>query len=110
MMRKFRENSMELIDVFPEIPTSIRRIITLINNDNFDLNRNLKQLKQVENQVRKNSLRNYWYFSIFFLLIPPTIMAILFTSFDKLNLYFNFSVPYILIVLVLIFILRPRED
>ena len=110
LIKKFRENSTQLIDVFPEIPSSIRRIIDLINNDNFDLNKNIKQLKKVEEQISKHSLRNYWYFSIFFLLVPPAMMGVLLASFDKLNIYFNFSVPYILIALIIILILRPRDN
>ena len=109
ILKKFRDNSLDLIDIFPEIPISIRRIINLVNNDNFDLNENLKRLTNIENQIKKNNMRNYWYFSIFFLLLPPTIMAVFFTSFNKLNLYFNFAVPYILIAVLLIFILKPRE-
>ena len=110
MIKKFRKNSTQLIDVFPEIPISIRRIIDLINNDNFDLNRNLNQLKKVEKQIYKNSMRNYWYFSIFFLLVPPTMMGVFLASFDKLHIYFDFSVPYVLIALLFIFILKPKED
>ena len=96
MIKKFRKNSTQLIDVFPEIPISIRRIIDLINNDNFDLNRNLNQLKKVEKQIYKNSMRNYWYFSIFFLLVPPTMMGVFLASFDKFcTIYFDCPFIYI---------------
>ncbi|MEC9206207.1 MAG: 2-polyprenylphenol 6-hydroxylase [Pseudomonadota bacterium] len=108
LMKKFRENSSYLIDIFPEIPTSIHRIIRLVNSENFDLSKNLKQLMKIEEQIKKSRTRNYWYFSTIILLIPPVIMTALLLGFDKLYLAFNFLVPYVLIAFLLIFIFRPK--
>ena len=109
LMKKFRENSSYLIDIFPEIPTSIHRIIRLINNKGFDLDKNLKQLKRIEEEIKKNKTRNYWYFSVLIFLVPPTIMAIILSNFDKLDLFFSFLEFYVPIILLFIFLLKPKR-
>ena len=109
VMRKLQHNSSDLLEILPELPTTIRRFVNIINNDEFDINSNLKQLKVIEEKVKKNTLKNHWYFSIFLLLIPPTMITALFTIFDKLYYLGNFLLPYIIIVSLLILYSKPKR-
>ena len=109
VMRKLKHNSSDLLEILPELPTTIRRLVNIINNDEFDINSNLKQLKVIEEKIKKNTLKNYWYFSIFLLLIPPTMITALFTIFDKLHYLGNFLLPYIIVVSLLILYSKPKR-
>ena len=109
VMRKLKHNSSDLLEILPELPTTIRRLVNIINNDEFDINSNLKQLKVIEEKIKKNTLKNYWYFSIFLLLIPPTMITALFTIFDKLHYLGNFLLPYIIVVILLILYSKPKR-
>ena len=109
VMRKLKHNSSDLLEILPELPTTIRRLVNIINNDEFDINSNLKQLKVIEEKIKKNTLKNYWYFSIFLLLIPPTMITALFTIFDKLHYLGNFLLPYIIVIGLLILYSKPKR-
>jgi len=109
VMRKLKHNSSDLLEILPELPTTIRRLVNIINNDEFDINSNFKQLKVIEEKIKKNTLKNYWYFSIFLLLIPPTMITALFTIFDKLHYLGNFLLPYIIVVSLLILYSKPKR-
>ena len=109
VMRKLKHNSSDLLEILPELPTTIRRLVNIINNDEFDINSNLKQLEVIEENIKKNTLKNYWYFSIFLLLIPPTMITALFTIFDKLHYLGNFLLPYIIVVSLLILYSKPKR-
>ena len=109
VMRKLKHNSSDLLEILPELPTTIRRLVNIINNNEFDINSNLKQLKVIEEKIKKNTLKNYWYFSIFLLLIPPTMITALFTIFDKLHYLGNFLLPYIIVVSLLILYSKPKR-
>ena len=109
VMRKLKHNSSDLLEILPELPTTVRRLVNIINNNEFDINSNLKQLKVIEEKIKKNTLKNYWYFSIFLLLIPPTMITALFTIFDKLHYLGNFLLPYIIVVSLLILYSKPKR-
>ncbi len=109
VMRKLKYNSSDLLEILPELPAIIRRLVNIINNNEFDINSNLKQLKVIEEKIKKNTLKNYWYFSIFLLLIPPTMITALFTIFDKLHYLGNFLLPYIIVVSLLILYSKPKR-
>ena len=109
VMRKLKHNSSDLLEILPELPATIQRLVNIINNNEFDINSNLKQLKVIEEKVKKNTLKNHWYFSIFLLLIPPTMITALFTIFDKLYYLGNFLLPYIIIVSLLILYSKPKR-
>ena len=109
VMRKLKHNSSDLLEILPELPTTVRRLVNIINNNEFDINSNLKQLKVIEEKIKKNTLKNYWYFSIFLFLIPPTMITALFTIFDKLHYLGNFLLPYIIVVSLLILYSKPKR-
>ena len=109
VIKKLKHNSSDLLEILPELPTTIRRLVNIINNDEFDINSNLKQLKVIEEKIKKNSLKNYWYFSIFLLLVPPTMITALFTIFDKLHYLDIFLLPYIIVVTLLILYSKPKR-
>ena len=109
VMRKLKYNSSDLLEILPELPTTVRRLVNIINNNEFDINSNLKQLKVIEEKIKKNTLKNYWYFSIFLFLIPPTMITALFTIFDKLHYLGNFLLPYIIVVSLLILYSKPKR-
>ena len=109
VMRKLKHNSSDLLEILPELPTTVRRLVNIINNNEFDINSNLKQLKVIEEKIKKNTLKNYWYFSIFLFLIPPTMITALFTIFDKLHYLGDFLLPYIIVVSLLILYSKPKR-
>ena len=109
VMRKLKYNSSDLLEILPELPTTVRRLVNIINNNEFDINSNLKQLKVIEEKIKRNTLKNYWYFSIFLFLIPPTMITALFTIFDKLHYLGNFLLPYIIVVSLLILYSKPKR-
>ena len=109
VMRKLKHNSSDLLEILPELPATIRRLVNIINNNEFDINSNLKQLKVIEEKIKKNTLKNYWYFSIFLFLIPPTMITALFTIFDKLHYLGDFLLPYIIVVSLLILYSKPKR-
>ena len=100
-----KDNSSDLFDILPELPTSLRKIVNLINNDQLNLDNNLKKLSEIENIIDKNSRRNYWLisiliFSIFFFIITYLV---------SINLYSEYIFWYMLIIFILIISLRPKR-
>ncbi len=105
LLKKMKDSSSDLFDILPELPTSLRKIVNLINNDQLNLDNNLKKLSEIENIIDKNSRRNYWLisvliFSIFFFIITYLV---------SINLYSEYIFWYMLIIFVLIISLRPKR-
>ena len=105
LLKKMKDNSSDLFEILPELPTSLRKIVNLINNDKLNLDNNLKKLSEIENIIDKNSRRNYWLisiliFSIFFFIITYLV---------SINLYSEYIFWYMLIIFILIISLRPKR-
>ncbi|MBJ41267.1 MAG: hypothetical protein CMD84_03185 [Gammaproteobacteria bacterium] len=105
LLKKMKDNSSDLFEILPELPTSLRKIVNLINNDKLNLDNNLKKLSEIENIIDKNSRRNYWLisiliFSIFFFIITYLV---------SINLYSEYIFWYMLIIFILIMSLRPKR-
>ena len=64
ILKNLKNNSSEIIDLLPEIPGALRKIINLINNDQLNLDNNIKKLDMIEKSISKNTRRNYWMTAI----------------------------------------------
>jgi len=90
----------------PELPSVLRKIINLLNNDQLNLDRNIEKLNQIENSIFKSTKRNYWM-----------IAALVFTLFVTISTYFNLNnisinhpiYLYMVLISILIIVMRPRK-
>ena len=48
----------DTVDLLPELPGALRKVINLLNNDQLNLDRNLKNLDHIENSIFKSTRRN----------------------------------------------------
>ena len=105
VLKNLKNNSSEIIDLLPEIPGALRKIINLINNDQLNLDNNIKKLDMIEKSISKNTRRNYWMTAILIF----SLFAIVVTYLVHHNIYYQSIYWYILILTIVIIILRPRK-
>jgi hypothetical protein len=83
----------------------MRKVINLLNNDQLNLDRNLKKLEHIENSIFKSTRRNYWMSAILIF----TLFAITLTYLTINNILYQPIYLYILFFSILIIIMRPRK-
>jgi ubiquinone biosynthesis protein len=105
ILKALKDNSSEIIDLLPEIPGTLRKIINLINNDQLNLDNNIKKLDMIEKSISKNTRRNYWMTAILIF----SLFAIVVTYLVHNNIYYQSIYWYILILTIIIVMLRPRK-
>jgi ubiquinone biosynthesis protein len=105
ILKNLKNNSSEIIDLLPEIPGALRKIINLINNDQLNLDNNIKKLDMIEKSISKNTRRNYWMTAILIF----SLFAIVVTYLVHHNIYYQSIYWYILILTIVIIMLRPRK-
>ena len=105
ILKALKNNSSEIIDLLPEIPGALRKIINLINNDQLNLDNNIKKLDMIEKSISKNTRRNYWMTAILIF----SLFAIVVTYLVHNNIYYQSIYWYILILTIVIVMLRPRK-
>ena len=105
ILKALKDNSSEIIDLLPEIPGTLRKIINLINNDQLNLDNNIKKLDMIEKSISKNTRRNYWMTAILIF----SLFAIVVTYLVHNNIYYQSIYWYILILTIVIVMLRPRK-
>jgi len=105
VLKNLKNNSSEIIDLLPEIPGAVRKIINLINNDQLNLDNNIKKLDMIEKSISKNTRRNYWMTAILIF----SLFAIVVTYLVHHNIYYQSIYWYILILTIVIIMLRPRK-
>jgi ubiquinone biosynthesis protein len=105
ILKNLKNNSSEIIDLLPEIPGALRKIINLINNDQLNLDNNIKKLDMIEKSISKNTRRNYWMTAILIF----SLFAIVVTYLVHHNIYYYSIYWYILILTIAIIMLRPRK-
>jgi ubiquinone biosynthesis protein len=105
VLKNLKNNSSEIIDLLPEIPGALRKIINLINNDQLNLDNNIKKLDMIEKSISKNTRRNYWMTAILIF----SLFAIVVTYLVHHNIYYQSIYWYILILTIVIIMLRPRK-
>jgi len=76
-----------------------------LNNDQLNLDRNLKKLEHIENSIFKSTRRNYWMSAILIF----TLFAITLTYLTINNIVYQPIYLYILFFSILIIIMRPRK-
>ena len=105
ILKNLKNNSSEIIDLLPEIPGALRKMINLINNDQLNLDNNIKKLDMIEKSISKNTRRNYWMTAILIF----SLFAIVVTYLVHHNIYYQSIYWYILILTIVIIMLRPRK-
>ena len=105
ILKNLKNNSSEIIDLLPEIPSALRKMINLINNDQLNLDNNIKKLDMIEKSISKNTRRNYWMTAILIF----SLFAIVITYLVHHNIYYQSIYWYILILTIVIIMLRPRK-
>ena len=105
ILKTLKNNSSEIIDLLPEIPGALRKIINLINNDQLNLDNNIKKLDMIDKSISKNTRRNYWMTAILIF----SLFAIVVTYLVHNNIYYQSIYWYILILTIVIVMLRPRK-
>ncbi len=107
VLKNLKNNYSDMVDLLPELPSALRKIINLLNNDQLNLDRNLEKLNQIEKSIFKSTRRNYWMTaSLIF-----TLFVIISTYFYLNNLYIINHPIYLYMVLlsILIIVMRPRK-
>ena len=104
-LKNLKNNYSDIVDLLPELPGAMRKVINLLNNDQLNLDRNLKKLEHIENSIFKSTRRNYWMSAILIF----TIFAITLTYLIINNIVYQPIYLYILFFSILIIIMRPRK-
>ena len=104
-LKNLKNNYSDIVDLLPELPSAMRKVINLLNNDQLNLDRNLKKLEHIENSIFKSIRRNYWMSAILIF----TLFAITLTYLTINNILYQPIYLYILFFSVLIIIMRPRK-
>ena len=104
-LKNLRNNYSDIVDLLPELPGAMRKVINLLNNDQLNLDRNLKKLEHIENSIFKSTRRNYWMSAILIF----TLFAITLTYLTINNILYQPIYLYILFFSILIIIMRPRK-
>jgi len=105
ILKTLKDNSSEIIDLLPEMPSALRKIINLINNDQLNLDNSIKKLDMIEKSISKNTRRNYWMTVVLIF----SLFAIVITYLVHNNIYYQSIYWYILILTIIIVMLRPRK-
>ena len=104
-LKNLKNNYSDIVDLLPELPGAMRKVINLLNNDQLNLDRNLKKLEQIENSIFKSTRRNYWMSAILIF----TLFAITLTYLTINNIVYQPIYLYILFFSILISMMRPRK-
>ncbi|MFL2569047.1 MAG: 2-polyprenylphenol 6-hydroxylase [Gammaproteobacteria bacterium] len=104
-LKNLKNNYSDIVDLLPELPGAMRKVINLLNNDQLNLDRNLKKLEHIENSIFKSTRRNYWMSAILIF----TLFAITLTYLIINNIVYQPIYLYILFFSILIIIMRPRK-
>ena len=104
-LKNLKNNYSDIVDLLPELPGAMRKVINLLNNDQLNLDRNLKKLEHIENSIFKSTRRNYWMSAILIF----TLFAITLTYLTINNILYQPIYLYILFFSILIIMMRPRK-
>ena len=104
-LKNLKNNYSDIVDLLPELPGAMRKVINLLNNDQLNLDRNLKKLEHIENSIFKSTRRNYWMSAILIF----TLFAVTLTYLTINNIVYQPIYLYILFFSILIIIMRPRK-
>jgi len=105
ILKNLKNNSSEIIDLLPEIPGALRKIINLVNNDQLNLDNSIKKLDMIEKSISKNTRYNYWMIAILIF----SLFAIVVTYLVHYGIHYQSIYWYILILTIVIIMLRPRK-
>jgi len=104
-LKNLKNNYSDIVDLLPELPGAMRKVINLLNNDQLNLDRNLKKLEHIENSIFKSTRRNYWMSAILIF----TLFAITINYLTINNIFYQPIYLYILFFSILIIVMRPRK-
>ena len=104
-IKNLKDNYSDIVDLLPELPSTLRKVINLINNDQLNLDGNLKKLEHIENSIFKSTRRNYWITATLIF----SLLAIVLVYSIHLGIYPQAISWYIILLSILIVIMRPRK-
>lgn len=105
--KNLKNNYSDVIDLLPELPGALRKIINLLNNDQLNLDRNIEKLNHIESSIFKSTRRSYWMTAALIFSLFVVVVAYLLHS----NIYL-FDHPiywYMALLSILIIMMRPRK-
>ncbi len=105
IIKNIRDNSSDIVDLIPELPSTLRKVINLINNDQLNLDNNLRKLEHIEKSIYKSTRRNYWMMAILIF----SLFAIVITYLIHNNIFYQSIYWYLLALSIIIILLRPRK-
>ena len=100
VLKKIQKSSSELMDILPELPSSLRKLTNLIDNDQLNLEKNINKLRDIEEIIFRNSIRNFWL--LFILSIVLIIYGNYYLIVQKQHEFYY----YILSIILSFYILR----
>ena len=105
IIKNIRDISSDIVDLIPELPSTLRKVINLINNDQLNLDNNLRKLEHIEKSIYKSTRRNYWMMAILIF----SLFAIVITYLIHNNIFYQSIYWYLLALSIIIILLRPRK-
>tara|TARA_B100000575_G_C23076216_1_gene619914 strand:- start:502 stop:1440 length:939 start_codon:yes stop_codon:yes gene_type:complete len=105
VIRKLQKSAYEMVDIIPDLPSSIRRLTNIINNDQINLEKNIEKLRDIEMRILTNSIRNYYYMFISLFILIVFVNSYLFITGQHLDYYYYASA----FILFIFYLYRPKR-
>jgi len=106
VIKNIKDNYSDFLELLPEIPSSFRKIINLLNNDQLNLDKNLRKLDRIEKSIYKNTTRNYWMTAI--LIFSIFISIIIYLRVEQIHLEAIYWITGILSIIIIV--MRPKKN
>ena len=105
VIRKLQKSAYEMVDIIPDLPSSIRRLTNIINNDQINLEKNIEKLRDIEIKILTNSIRNYYYMLISLFILLVFVNYYLLVAGQHLDYYYYVSA----FLLFIFYLYRPKR-
>ena len=105
VIRKLQKSAYEMVDIIPDLPSSIRRLTNIINNDQINLEKNIEKLRDIEMRILTNSIRNYYYMFISLFILIVFVNSYLLITGQHLDYYYYASA----FLLFIFYLYRPKR-
>lgn len=106
-LKNLKNNYSDVVDLLPELPGALRKIINLLNNDQLNLDRNLDKLNHIENSIFKSMRRSYWMTAA--LIFSLFLVVASYLLFNSINFFDHPIYWYMTLLLILIIVMRPKK-
>lgn len=105
VIKKLQKSAYEMVDIIPDLPSSIRRLNNIINNDQINLEKNIEKLRDIEIRILTNSIRNYYYMLISLFILIVFVNYYLLVAGQHLDYYYYISA----FLLFIFYLYRPKR-